>query len=544
MAKSDIPLLKGRVTSMATLPPPVLDPISTLTPDLQQKFAAAQTQHTQDEANLAAIMPELRRVAGLDPSIPAHPPSTVERNDRPHDFRPQLVEPLLLQASQLLGSLVATQRVYRQLRTQQINLAADVTELPLLKQINDDEVAAKIYDVPYWEARSALDSNNIAVSGSNNTATFLTTQQADQQLNAAWAAENAEIPFSVNASGSGVTIGNHKSSLQKQPAAPVSGSVEATIFGTSVPTNGATLGALLAYREASYSFQYAVAQLGAQSDPITVRSPYYTSRASYLAADASFRERRRDAAFNKLVYKLSALNQPHGPLDYADQISTLLLKATNDFQNTYVRLQVARQGMKLIFNHESDPLPIQSEISTFLPSKYLNDLVEWTRRTVLVLNRLSVNDQPYVHRVALRTLLGAAEFDAGHAARSWKFHLDKKDFAHMCFLRMRGISLWVMGEMEVPAGFMVVPPRETINVYKDGVAIRSVQRLHPCPIGRPLRWSLDNLQMDINGTNVLYNGSPLGTWEVYCIADTDPKGIENIVLDIYLQIQTADTAAQ
>jgi hypothetical protein len=513
---------------------PIQDPSALLPAGLLQKLTDARTLHTQNEAKLAGLLPTLRKIAGLDPYTPAAPPATNERNDLGTDFRPQLLEPLLQQASQLLASLLTSQRSYRQLKLQQLNLAVDVLDLDTLKQINDDETSAQVYYAPFWDGQAQVDASKAAQDGNTQLGQLFSGQKDAQKLAAAWMVENSAVPFATNNTGG--TIGNHGSQLKTKPSAPSAGE-EVNQFGGALPTNGALLGALLAYRAADYSFQVAIQQLAAQSAPVAARDPYLGWRATALAAEASFRERRRDAAFDKLVYKLSQIVQPTGSRNVAELILEVGRRAADDVANTYARLQRVRDGMKLLFNHDCDPLPAAPGASFDLGTDYLDSLVAWTRHVALVLNRQLLPDQPHVHRVSLKSRLGQAQFDVGRNNRYWTLVLTAADYSNMFFMRLRGVSVWYAGETTETPSFVITAPHNTQFVYRGAAPSNAVQTLDRCPIGRPLQFSKSEARGDVYGSAPLFNGSPLGTWRIDSSASAKLDGIDDIILDLYSNVQ-------
>jgi hypothetical protein len=300
-----------------------------------------------------------------------------------------------------------------------------------------------------------------------------------------------------------------------------------------MPQNGSVLAALLAYRSADYSFRYAVQQAAAQAAPLSARQEYLAWRATFLAADASFRERRRNAAFDKLIFKLSSITASGSPFNYKDQIDALLSQMWPDLANAYQRLMLVRNGMQTIFDVVMPELGALPDPSHTFPSSFLQSLTAWSRDCGQRLQQVTLNDQPYVHRVSLKVLIGDQKFATGRAAKSWTFEIPAPSLSGMRYIRLRGITAYANGEEAFPPTFIFDPPTTATYIYAGGKSAHAQQAVDRCRLGRTQSWPPNGAQPNIAGANILFNMSPVGTWQIHASSHTDLSGLNDVIVDFY-----------
>jgi hypothetical protein len=504
------------------------------------KLAAARAKYTQDRTSLSKLLPTLRQAAAGPDLSKARALSARSRAVVAADFDPQKIELLFQQASGFLGSAYASEAAYRQLRVAQINLGLDLNELEELQDINDDEVANNVFEVPLWAAQAAVLSDQAIVDSQGKLATWVQGQTDAQTMNAVWTTENNEKPTGTGWESS---LSDHTPKLY-----PGSWKLDPTeqsaILGSVPATAGYAIGGVLTSRAAKYSFSYAIQQINAQAVPPTSRLPPMTARQNYMQLDTGFRERRRDVAHEKLVAKLNAIAEPDGSMNYNERATRLFSQIETAISEAVVRLTVAKAGLKLVFGEDTADLPTPTTSPTEpLSSDYLFALGQWCQVFADTLQQLKRADQDFVYRTSLRSLIGADKFFQELSGRSWTFQLPKDNFAKLKLLRLKGVAVWtsygVRVDTIIPAGFNVVAPASSTALYGGGRAGTITQTLNHCWIGRSQEWdpSGNRIPPDIGGAGILFNASPIGTWTVSALAGADVNNLQDIILEIFLTVQ-------
>jgi hypothetical protein len=498
------------------------------------KLTSARARYQQNRTHLTSCKDSLTKIAGLS-TPPVSPHIFCRFQYSPADeqaergLRAQFVEPLLQQASGLVDRVLGEDTTYRQLRIDQLNLRLDLQELETLQDINDDEVAAGLFQVPYWEANTALESDKALKKAQTDLANWIQLKSAQQTKLSAWSTENAQQPLATGWEGK---MSQHQLRLFGGFTAP----------GDQVPagakaTDGNIIGGIISYQLADYGFSYQQQQFAAQAAPIDARSVPLTSRVTYLRADAGFKERRKIAAHQKLADKLDAVQLPNGPLNYADRIAAIEERAAFDLRQAYRRLRVLRQGLRMIYGLDTPELPeAPFGDSAQIGVDFLDQIVLWIRRISILLQDVYNSDQEIVSSFSLLERCTSEKFHEGRKRGYWEFEIGPEHFRDLGLVRLRGISAAAESGCHF-YNLIASAPRESVIVHHPESAPSPVtQRVDECWIGRVPPLSA-HIRPDVAGTRALWNASPVGRWRLRAAPETSLEHIKDIQLNLHVVAQ-------
>ena len=223
------------------------DQVPPVTPPVDAKLGQSRQMYAKNRAQLTTLLPLVRQLTATPAVPPQHPNGSVDT-----DFRIQQLEPLFLQANSYIETVVGLEPGYRQLRNAQVNLGLDVDELEQLQAINDDEVAAGLFNVQSWSASATLISDQTTQAQQTAFAAWIRGNASSQLQNALWTGENNLKPSTTYTAAN---LSDHSPSLDTTPALTLAAGDETTIFtNLTKPVSAFKLGALLSYRSAKYSF--------------------------------------------------------------------------------------------------------------------------------------------------------------------------------------------------------------------------------------------------------------------------------------------------
>jgi hypothetical protein len=443
-----------------------------------------------------------------------------------------LIEPMFQQALAFVDRVLSEDGSYRQLRVDQLNLRLDLEEFAQLDEINDDEVKAGLFQVPFWEAKSLLDSDNEAIAAQGSLASWVQAQVDQQKKLASWSTENAQQPLATGWEGH---LSQHTLKLNGG-FTPPAGMVPS---GAAV-TDGNILGGILSFLMADYNFTYVQKQLATQLSPVLKRNSALASRVAYLDADAGFRERRKVAAHQKLLGKLTAVQQSGAPLNYAERLAAMENRAAFDLQNAYARMRVVDRGITQFYGLKTPELPPPPQDTDDQDSEaVLNDIVLWLRTVGNLLQSIYNNDQDIMIRVSLHELLGAERFKAGRKIGAWEFDVTAERFRGLRWIRLRGIAATAEHWGHCDTGLIARAPVKSSVIYDAAAGATPIeQRGAECWLGRVSRRD-ETRAPDIVGAKILMNLSPLGLWSVRAAPGEKLESLDDVGLVFLVAAQAS-----
>lgn len=508
------------------------------------KLLKARSNYANDRERFRIYTPDVRTVSGADTfaSGDRHLSSRFIFNDSElssrgvRRFQPQLVEPLLQQAATFVNRVLADDPAYRQMLIDQANLALDLEEFQALDDINSDEVAAGLFNVPYWEAAVASESDSAFIAATRELDDWIASQSDDQKKYTTWSTENAQQPVQT---GWENKLSSHTLKLLGG-LDPTKLSIPGGIPNGYKGTEGFIVGGMLSYKIAEYSFNYQSQQLKAQMAPAARRSLFEDKKTCYYQADTGFRERRKIAAHHKLIRKLELIRLPNGPLNYAQRIREAEERAAVDLNEAYIRMLSVRDGLLILYGIAAPMLPrVRASANEPINVDLLNQMVMWLRSVSINTQDVLMLDQDYVYTISLKRVFGESEFRNGSRQRNWEFQLTPELFQGLKYLRLRGVSIETESSCDASFGFVLTPPQLAKYIYgSDGSAREIEQKVSDCWIGRA-RSHKSTTPPDIVGTRVLLNVSPVGVWQLRPAPGQNTNDATDIRINFYMAAQVA-----
>lgn len=229
------------------------------------------------------------------------------------------------------------------------------------------------------------------------------------------------------------------------------------------------------------------------------------------------------------IYRLKAMTDPSGVLNFRKRMKPLQERFLNDFNNAYSRLTSASKGLLEIYGY-SDKLPQNIEELDFF-----DNCVTWTRKATNWLIGFSRLDQSFVRTFTFKKSNRATESQF-KPQQSWheflksgvlKFNVNESSFSNFRHVRVKGLSIFVefentrrnnsldkIAEFEGMIIAEVKAPKKSFYKHINDVVIESNQsHLPTLRLSRIARRSFVR-NPEMIGTLLLSNTSPFGEWEL------------------------------
>jgi hypothetical protein len=500
---------------------------------LHDKLEASQAEYAADRRRLQQHLAALRAVAGTGDE---KGPITISRRlrygvqavAREGRFNPLFVEALLQQAGGLVDRVASEEATYRQLRVDQTNLRLDLKEFLALQAINDDEVAAGLFNLGFWEASTTAASDQAQKTAQTALIAWVQSREEDQRRYSAWSTENAQLPLATGWEGK----------LSKHTLKLFDGYTPAQVPSGSSVTDGNIVGGNLSYLLSGYSLDYSQEQIRSQIAPIDARASFIQSRLAYAQADVGFKQRRRNAAHGKLAAKLDATLAPNGPLNYAARLEAIEDRAATSLREAHIRMRVASRGIPLVYGIDVPQVPLlPAGEGDFPPPDIFERTIEWIREVGLLLQDIYNRDQDIVFGIWLKDLLGHQAFEEGKEKGAWSFDFPSGYFRDFGLLRLRALSANSQCRSGRHYGLVITPPSDTHMIYGPAWSeIARRQRVDRLWISRIFPEDYRR-GPDLFGLRTLSNASPLGTWHVTAAPGSDFHGLDDLLLSFNLTVQ-------
>jgi hypothetical protein len=375
-----------------------------------------------------------------------------------------------------------------------------------------------------------LPSDTALKQAQNALIAWIQGRSDDQKKLAAWSTENAQQPLATGWEGK---LSKHAVKLFGGYTVPA-GQVPA---GTSA-TDGNIIGGSLSYALTGYNLGYSQQQIQTQIAPIDARATLIKSRADYLQADTGFKERRRNAAHQKLVEKLAVVQSPNGPLNYGDRIRAIEERAANDLREAHARIRVISRGIQLVYGVPAPGVPpLPAGETEYPPSDLMERTIEWIREVGIVLQDIYNRDQDIVFRISLREILQGSNFSEGRDKGEWQFDFPSGYFKDFRLVRLKGLSANTKCESSIHYSILALPPRDVFMIYGpvwQGVTRR--QHVDPCWVSRIFPED-SRRAPDVFGLRTLWNASPFGTWNLRAAPGASLSGLHDLLLNFHLTVQ-------
>lgn len=295
----------------------------------------------------------------------------------------------------------------------------------------------------------------------------------------------------------------------------------------------------------------------AESEAGRLRRQSLELQAKWALASIGFCRDKDQAERDAMWEKVHEAQSPDSVLNLSERIAPLERDFSADFREALACLTHARRGLREIYDY-APPFPQEGA------SGYFDDVVAWVTRARNRMAQIALLDQNCVLAVSLKQLT-KAQWEAGRAAAQWTFDLPAETFAGQANVRLRGLSVSVIGPIPEPQpapagqkppapvaqkaeaqkaqGFWsahVTPPATGTMLTVSGIARELDQKSLPtCHLGRVADRD-STREPEIAGDRVLYNASPIGKQWKLVLSPKSTDGMETSELqDVQIALHLA-----
>ena len=300
--------------------------------------------------------------------------------------------------------------------------------------------------------------------------------------------------------------------------------------------------------EQFYSLLAARYSANGESETGRLRKESLNLFANWALASIAFRRDKAQAERDMRWERIREVLAPGSMLNYSEQIAPLERGFVADFREALACLAAARRGLKELYDYAA-PFPLEGAAG------YFDDVASWVGAAQNAVGRSSGSDQEYVLSVSLKQL-APPQWEAGRAASQWAFELPEEIFAGQANVRLRGLSVSLVGPAPEPPqnpktaqtkpeagkaeGFWTARlSLPTAGVMRNAVGTRrelDQRSLPPCLLGRVA--DRDSVrEPEIAGVRLLHNASPIGKQWKLTLSPKSTDGMETAKLqDIQLSL--------
>jgi hypothetical protein len=456
--------------------------------------------------------------------------------DRDEDFSYLHVEPLLDQAADLLDRGLRDRAVWDEQSVKMLDLTLELSEYSELDEIHAEEERRGLYDVPWKQSKAdhSAEALNARYQQINEDiidrliADYYNDTTINEQYNAARKA--GWLTGCLVYSFQGQTFAGYQKHTY--------GGVEKDVADHALDAADKISLHQLFTQLRSLRLQKEV--FDTLTEVSKQRLPGLEARSDWDTLNANFMRRRTIVARRYQDIKSKAATDVDGILNYQKRLGPLYDRFHSDFRHALARLFVVQKGLKLIYGY-SEPFPADGQAVD-----YFDKCMIWTRSAIQWVIRFSRQDQSLAIPISLRQILGDDAYREGRKTGKWEIDLGDKFFAKLLHLRLRGLSVFVVGDDPLIGGnkaedalwsFEIRAPLSAkINHVMGTSATLDQSSVPPCQLGRVT--SRDSRrEPDVVGSSALYNASPIGQWQVKVhgsIPAVDLDKLKDVHLDLHL----------
>lgn len=287
-----------------------------------------------------------------------------------------------------------------------------------------------------------------------------------------------------------------------------------------------------------------------------LRKESFDLEAKWSQANIAFGRERAQAERDAFWEKVYQAQEPGSLLNSSERIPSVERAFSRDFRDALARLTAARRGLKEIYNY-SPAFPQEGAPG------YFDEVAAWVKSTRDRIIQQSHLDQTYVLALSVKDLAKSA-WDPGRLASQWTFDVPGELFTGQSYVRLRGLSLAVVGSPEdatAAAPKAKTPPPAPIPVKPQGLwsanislpQTASVQytagandaldqkSLPRCFFGRVADRESPHAP-EVAGANVFHNASPIGKqWKLSLAAKSTDRfptaNLEDVILYLHLGVR-------
>jgi hypothetical protein len=249
-------------------------------------------------------------------------------------------------------------------------------------------------------------------------------------------------------------------------------------------------------------------------------------------------QRQRILDSRRILDEKIAAASPGGALYFQERIDHLAARITDDLEDACGRLVIASEGLKVFYGYDT-PYAGRGELETS---------VRWVRAAIRWLEAFGQLDQASTKIYSVRQLVSEESWRevVGSDARSASvtFVLPASDFRSHSFVRLRGVSVFLRSNLQLPSPWAacVHVPSEAVATQNDRTVRIDQREAPPCIVGR-VESRLATRAPEVAGLVSLMNVSPIsdpegdGSWRMTITCpglEVSLSDLEDIELELNL----------
>lgn len=504
---------------------------------LQEVEGRLHVLNPWDEQGQSLTAQALSFMAGID---------EVKSTSPTGQFRIRDIEPLIEQASALLDRALSDRAALQQIGEKLATFTLDVRRSMSLIDISDAERENNRFETPYQVSRSMSESQHLlattlAASIENGSARRSVQQRLDQyQSIQSWRAGWLHYlalwnpkefgPTDQTFADGGFLYKGTRVEIGSQIAHDLS-SEENEIRLLEVKTE--------------------IRSITDQADVAVKASDAKDAQMRWDDVNRGFLAARAEVERDELMLKL-AMAKIDWLLNFQEQFEAIRPRYHQAVIDAYERLHAIQEGILKIYGHVAPGGSLPDRPGPTAPggsspdrqteNKCVDLLVAWTRSTATWLAALTRRSHNYVLPVSVKTLAGAAAWDAGVSERTWSFPLPATRFDHEYYIRLRGVAGWVQGGEDQKLWTLNVQlPDWTTGIYEGDETYNYNQGVVHCKVSNVTERK-NRFSAEIVGSSSLFNCSPIGIWTL-SIQDAFGRPGADVPNDIHLDLYLAVVAS-
>lgn len=468
-------------------------------------------------------------------------------------FRMQQAEALLGQMASLLERGLATQGAWNGMNAAAFNVRLQLENYFEQDRIHQEETLAGYYEHLPRETSLQASADLFAQAAAQGQAFAL------KFINDNFYGDAIKTTL-LDAAGI-LAFLSHSPDRNPPPNAPADGGF--ALYNNPVDNNQSEGSAVAASSASRFltanSVNLQQAWLAAQNSAIEANLAVLDQRAkstsvkdAWETKNAGFRLRRTELTRHLADVKSEAYTLPGGPLNYPEQMTRLESQFHQDFRDALARVPVGAEGLNKLYGFTVDPpASVTAVLSGGQPTaETFNECLLWVRDATSYLIRFFQTDQRCCFSVSLRQRLGNAEFESGRAvpdSATWTVNIPRELFVNQFFVRLRGVTLFTMGDN--PAGVFTGVVRAPVKSFSEHFGKNPGDVVHQDLDQSNLRSSLagrvthrDDIRTpEVIGASALYNASPFGDWQIKLsgksVEGFSVDAVQDVILEMHLAMR-------
>jgi len=279
-----------------------------------------------------------------------------------------------------------------------------------------------------------------------------------------------------------------------------------------------------------------------QAASVSEKAPGFSAKALWDEKNKVFRKLHVEVLRNIYAERKRLASEPGGNLDYVSRLSTLQKQFDLIMSDALSRFQAISRGFSTLFGiTEEIPTEIASLLgprnTTASPATLLNLSEEWLNKLGLRHARFVQSEQIYPLCISVKESVSETSWETFLREGYLRFHVADGLFQEQYHVRLRSVSISSIGLTGVLSVSLRVPA-ESFYVHRD-FSKHAVSQANVQPVKYSRVASVELRAAERMGTNIVYNCSPIGTWDLSVAERTSSGHGFQDLKDIFIELLVA-----